>query len=251
MKEKKTKLYITGDMGGRIAFFDQPCISNQLSQEDYLFIMGDFSVIFAEKEILWERIKLDRIADKEFVTCFIDGNHENHMRLQSDEFPIEKWNGGRARIIRRDKEGLPKIVYLMRGEIYEIAGKRIFCMGGAHSQDAFLRQENHDWWPNELPSKCEIENGFNNLDRVKWKVDYVFTHTLPAGIYQNEYRHFDDREESEFRQTLERIRRKLMYEHWYAGHIHQDVISEKEKFTCLFNLIRDIETGEIVGNKQE
>lgn len=72
------------------------------------------------------KMKLDLIKRGNYITCFIDGNHENHYALET--YPREKWRGGMVHVIRRDSSGNPKIVHLIRGEVYGINGKRIFVL---------------------------------------------------------------------------------------------------------------------------
>ena len=45
------------------------------------------------------------------------------------ELPVEDWHGGTVQRVR------PSVIHLMRGQVYDIAGKRFFTMGGASSRD--------------------------------------------------------------------------------------------------------------------
>lgn len=245
-KKVKKKMYITGDRGGQIKPFENDILLNNLDDGDYLFITGDFSFIFSQIENnMWEGMKLDLLARKPWITCFIDGNHENHAAL--GKYPVEIWKGGQVHVIRRSLYGVPQIIHLMRGEVYEIEGKKIFSFGGAYSEDSEYRIRNHNWWPElELPNKAEMKNGTNNLKKSCWKVDYILTHTLPAGVFKTEYRHSGVSQERDFRQYLEKIRKKCQFTRWYSGHIHLDSEID-EKNTSVLNCIRNIETNEIVG----
>ena len=44
-------------------------------------------------------------------------------------YPIEAWHGGKVHKIR------PSVIRLMRGQAYNVEGKKIFTFGGARSQD--------------------------------------------------------------------------------------------------------------------
>ena len=57
----------------------------------------------------------------------IPGNHENYDALR--KYPQEEWQGGNVRRIR------PSVILLERGQIFSLAGKRFFTMGGASSHD--------------------------------------------------------------------------------------------------------------------
>lgn len=73
----------------------------------------------------------------------MDGNHENFDLI--NEYPVEEWCGGKVHIIRCDKEGKPKIIHLMRGQVFEIEGKKIFTVGGAYSIDKYMRTPHRSW----------------------------------------------------------------------------------------------------------
>ena len=125
--EHNTGMYITGDRGGRIEAFENNRFLNELSEGTYLLITGDFSFIFSRKgENMWEKMKLDIIKKKNYTTCFLDGNHENHHALEA--YPLEKWHGGMVHVIRKDLNGIPKIVHLIRGEIYELTNEIVGSM---------------------------------------------------------------------------------------------------------------------------
>lgn len=59
--------------------------------------------------------------------AFVSGNHENYDALV--KYPIENWHGGRVQPIR------PHVLHLMRGQVFELAGRTFFTMGGAASHD--------------------------------------------------------------------------------------------------------------------
>ena len=245
--EHNTGMYITGDRGGRIEAFENNRFLNELSEGTYLLITGDFSFIFSRKgENMWEKMKLDIIKKKNYTPCFLDGNHENHHALEA--YPLEKWHGGMVHVIRKDLNGIPKIVHLIRGEIYELNEKRIFVFGGAHSQDYQYRKAHYNWWPDrELPNQEEMEYGMKKLKESKWQIDFVLTHTMPASLFRPEYRHYDDFEETELREYLELIRKTCTFQRWYNGHIHLDADID-DRHTSLFDDIRNMETNEIVGS---
>lgn len=151
-------------------------------------------------------------------------------------------------VIRRDSSGNPKIVHLIRGEVYGINGKRIFVFGGAHSEDCQYRKAYRNWWPDrELPDREEMARGVRNLKKNNWQTDFVLTHTMPAGVFQPGFRHYGDQEETELREYLEKIRSTCSFQRWYSGHIHLDADID-DKHTSLLDDIRNMETNEIVGS---
>lgn len=98
-------------------------------------------------------------------------NHENHDAL--DAYPVEFWNGGKVHKIS------DSIIHLMRGQVFTIEGKKFFTMGGAESHDKIYRKEGISWWPREMPSNDEYEEGLANLDKVNNQVDYILSHCAP------------------------------------------------------------------------
>lgn len=90
---------------------------------------------------------------------------------------IPSKNEGKVHVIKRDKAGNPKIIHLMRGQVFEIYGKKIFTFGGAYSIDKYMRIPGFSWWPEEMPTDLEMEEGNRNLSMYNYEVDYILTHT--------------------------------------------------------------------------
>ena len=89
------------------------------------------------------------------TVLFIDGNHENFADLNS--YAVEQWHGGKVHIIEDD------IIHLMRGQVFDIKGKLFFTFGGAYSIEKMNRSEGIDWFPEEMPSREEYQEGMGNL----------------------------------------------------------------------------------------
>ena len=235
-------IYVTGDIHGNPfsrfstdAFYEQKEFSRN-KDENVCGILGDFGIVWQKNgESPEEKWKLDWLESKPFTTIFVDGNHDNHIRL--NEYPVKEWNGGKIHEIR------PHVLHLMRGEIYTIQGKKFFCFGGASSHDisdGILDSEDKDWkvkakeldkqgkymyrvkglswWSQELPSEEEMENGIKNLEKHDWKVDYILSHSPSAsviallghGLYEQDV----------LTKYLEEIRCKTEYKRMFSGHMH-------------------------------
>ena len=98
--------------------------------------------------VCWDGGKRDALLKRfPVTTLFVDGNHENFTLL--NDYPVTEWHGGNVHKIE------PDIIHLMRGQVFEIEGKKIFTMGGAHSTDKMYRTERVSWWAEEDPSKEE------------------------------------------------------------------------------------------------
>ena len=126
-------MIITGDTHGTLDLetLRNYCYNFDVRKE-YIVILGDVGVCF-HGGIKDERVReeLERIPSKGVL--FIDGNHENFEILNSYE--VEEWNGGKVHKIS------DKLIHLMRGQVYEIEGKKIFTFGGGNSIDKQWRIE--------------------------------------------------------------------------------------------------------------
>ena len=235
-----------------------------MTGEDYVIICGDFGAVWDyEGETKHEKQLLDWLDEKPFTVLFVDGNHENFDRLYS--YPVEMWHGGKVHKIR------PSVIHLMRGQIFEIEGKRIFTFGGASCHDISggildpeapdymerkraLNEEwipyrvNHrSWWAQEIASEEEMEEGAANLETLDCKVDYIITHCCSTEIQKliDPYGFYGVNDQTEY---LEEIRNHVEYDKWYFGHYHDNRnISDKE--VLLFEDI--LEIGEVCKEKKE
>lgn len=225
-------IFITGDIHGTIDidkiinFFSNENVSNHLTKQDYLILLGDTS-------ICWDDGKIDSkvksiLQGLPITTLFIDGNHDNHQLIA--EYPIVAWNGGHVHEIESD------ILHLMRGEIFTLEDKTFFTFGGAYSIDQHHRTEGISWWPEELPSAEEYERGLVNLAKHRNCVDYILTHTAPAFVVGELGLEFMEDEE-ELQEYFERIAECVNFKEWFCGHFHEDIIID-EKFHVMMDEIR-------------
>lgn len=235
-------IYVTGDTHGeegRFKYMDS-AMEKTLTENDKLIICGDFGYI--SDDSYQERMFLRFMAEKTYQILWVDGNHEN-FDLINNEYPVEEWCGGKVHIIRCDKEGRPKIIHLMRGQVFEIEDKRIFTFGGAYSIDKYMRTPHRSWWPQEMPTDAEMKEAIDNLERVNNKVDYIFTHAAPEEtmcIF-----HQNHPEEKPLNNFLEWVRENVEYRHWYMGHLHRDEDVWRHQ-TILWFDVRNIETNESI-----
>ena len=181
-----------------------------LSKDDYLLIAGDFGYVWHGDER--DNEELDKLADLPVTILFIDGNHENFDAL--DSYEIREWHGGKVHFIR------DTIIHLLRGEIYNIEGYRVFTFGGAYSVDRYIREEGTSWWPQELPSDAEYENARTNLKAHGNSVDLIVTHEVPTSLLKIMYSRARGYDLSHF---LEELNQTVSFSHWYCGHHHQEI----------------------------
>ena len=209
-------IYITGDTHGK----DVKRLSNKnfltnksLSKSDYVIIAGDFGCVWdgSRQDKYW----LKWLLDRNFTTLFIDGNHENFDMLNS--YRIFEWNGGKVHFINKS------VVHLMRGQVYNIEGVKIFTFGGGESIDKEYRKEGISWWKQEIPSDEEYSEGINSLSKFGWNVDYIISHVSPSSILKvikEKYQKYDPI--TEINDYLEDIKNKTKYIKWFSAHDHID-----------------------------
>lgn len=246
-----SRIFITGDTHrlldiAKIDQFDRE-IGHDLTRDDYLIIVGDFGGIWTGREIRGRDFPIDLYESysmenedkypkiywerKPYTVLFIDGNHENHNAL--DMYPVEEWNGGKIHRIYKNT------LHLMRGQIYEIDGKKFFAMGGAESSDKAWRTEDFSWWAREMPSVEEYEEAVSNLEKCGGKVDYILTHCAPEStVCSLNMPSMYYRSKNELTSFLDTLAQTIEFKAWYFGHYHRD--SDVGKFHMRFNKVEEL-----------
>ena len=266
MRRSEVMIYVTGDCHGRYKRFIKKRFPEQLAmtKQDYVIVCGDFGLWDESEEQQFYRKWLET---RNFTLLWVDGNHENYDLLKTYE--ITEWKGGKVQVIS------PSIIHLMRGQVYEIDGFKIFTFGGARCHDIqggvlerddehleekirelerkrlFYRINHESWWEEEMPSEEERNEGLRNLKRYQNEVDYIITHCAPTSI-QN-YFSDGDYEVNELTDYFEMLKGTVKFKRWYFGHYHSNRILE-EKFRLLYGYIEPLDyekkkAGE--GQKQE
>ena len=245
-------IWLTGDTHSDVrrlnneSFYEQKEFTNQ--DENFVIVLGDFGLVWEAEESRNETYWLNWMENKNFTTLFCDGNHENFDRLNS--MPVTEWHGGSVHRIR------PHVLHLMRGQVFNILGKKFFTFGGARSHDIsdgildaadpewkekskelkkdgkyMYRVKGLSWWEQELPTEEEMQTGYDNLAKNDYKVDYVLTHspcTSDLMLMKN-----GTCETDVLTDYLEEVRCQTDYREWYFGHMHENrVVSDKG--ICLF-----------------
>ena len=233
-------VYITGDCHADWKRFSTDRFPEQkeMTRDDIVIVCGDFGLWHDTPE---ERYWLKWLDAKPFTTVFVDGNHENFDRLCSDEFPVVDFHGGKAHQIRGN------IYHLMRGEVFDFAGKKFWCFGGASSHDIqdgildrgdFVSDEdflaeierwyrddkwfriNHvSWWKQELPTNEEMEHGLRTLEANNFEVDYIISHCCPQEVASAMgYRGSDI-----LTQYFNTVASDTKFTQWHFGHYHDEL----------------------------
>jgi Icc-related predicted phosphoesterase len=229
-------IYLTGDTHIPIdvnkleeEFFP---VQHTMSKEDYLIICGDFGGV-------WDRSKekeqfLNALADRNFTTLFIDGNHENFDIL--DKMPVSQWHGGKVHFIR------DSIIHLMRGQVFEIDGATFFTMGGGNSNDKAFRVPHRSWWKQEMPNDAEKQTGLDSLALHNYEVDYVITHTAPTDVVIQVRPVASD--ELPLNEYLMDIEHRVKFKKWFFGHFHRNLCID-DRFILLYDDFYNLQSQQI------
>ena len=217
-------IFITGDTHGyfatRLYQLDHYCPGIN----DTLVILGDVGINYNRNE---SDYALKQELAKEEITFFcIHGNHEERP-VHIPTYRKIRYRGG---IAWQEKE-FPNLIFAKDGEIYDFSGKKTLVIGGAYSADRDFRKKcGWAWFPDEQPTaeiRAYVEQ---QLDAVNWKVDVVFSHTVPrkyepVEIYPSSF------DQSTLDHTtedwLDLIEDRLDYKEWYAGHFHIEKVVGK------------------------
>ena len=202
-------IYLTGDTHGDLERFRSK-ESKKIKKGDILLVCGDFGFLWdgskqEEKNLRW-------LGKRKYTIAFVEGTHDNLDRIWS--YPQEEWNGGQIHRISGN------LIYLKRGELYQMEGKTVFAFGGGESMDAELRREGETWWPREMPSQEEIAKGEETLTQHGNQVDLIVTHECSGRLYRFLY---PQRDRSNLLGAFfDRISDNCQYGLWAFGACHLD-----------------------------
>ena len=228
-------IYVTGDTHGmpvRLSPESMP-YSLQWGKKDTLIVCGDFGYLMNGGPR--EELFLRELSLRPYSVCFVDGNRENYDMLAA--YPVVEWRGGQARRVRRN------VYHLLRGQLYEMEGQRIFAMGGGFSVDKARRFPGVNWWPQEMPSPEEYAAAWACLEKAGMEADYIITHAAPLSVLEGLYPACP--EERPLNEFLDRVKANVRYKRWYLGHMHLDTAMEDGMY-AMFMTVRELETGNLV-----
>lgn len=261
-------IFITGDTHGSQGvlnrlntenFYEQKEFDSNDKDKNIVIILGDFGCIWSNNpehkssnlEILngvlgedkEEKYVLNWLQNKPFTTVFIDGNHDNHPRINT--YPITNWHKGKVHQIREN------VFHLIRGEIYEIENHTFFAFGGAashdiqdgildptefenyknfrnkwkqyYNQNKMFRIKNYSWWESELPTEEEMQHGLKNLEKHNWQVDFILSHCCATSTMRLIDRYPYLYQSDILTDYFEEIRCKTNYSKWLFGHFHNNI----------------------------
>ena len=229
-------VYVTGDTHGDYKRFSDPRL-RELKKGDTLIVCGDFGFIW-DGSRSEERI-LRRLGQKKYNICFLDGTHENFELLNS--YPVEMWNGGKVHAISGN------VYHLMRGQVYTLDGRRYFTMGGGESPDMDIRVEYNSWSKAEIPTKQELLDAAQVVDRTGGNIDVILTHEPPQRI--KGFLQLKENKEA-VRVTglntfFDELASFCKFKRWFFGSLHEDKFISKSHIAVFHNIV-NAETGELL-----
>lgn len=230
-------VFVTGDTHGDPERLSKNALK-ALKDGDTLIICGDFGFIWnnshAEKKVL------KALSKRRYNICFIDGTHENFDLLRA--YPVTKWNGGNVHKISDN------IFHLMRGQIFEIEGLKIFTMGGGESADLDSRLDDNPWLKYEIPSKEELLEGANNLEKADCKIDVIITHEPSTTI--KGFLTLGDNEPvrvTALNAYFDELSKCSEFDRWFFGSLHLDKYISNT-YIGVHKALINAHTGEKVRN---
>lgn len=211
--------YVTGDTHAdfnRIfEFFD----FYETTKDDILIILGDAGINYFLDDTDYQLKK--ELSELQITLFCVRGNHEQRPYMIST-YEEKEWHGGTVYV----EPEFPNIIFAKDGEIYDFDGKKAVVIGGAYSIDKYSRiRNNAPWFETEQPDEETIRYVEAQLERWQWKVDYVFTHTIPLK-YEPSDLFLDKIDQSIIDKSTEKwldsLESRLTYYKWYCGHFHTD-----------------------------
>lgn len=225
-------ILITGDTHGDMTRFAQKQIK-LLKKNDSLIICGDFGFIWDGSKA--EKYRLKQLGRKKYNVLFVEGVHENFEEL--GKYETEEWHGGLTRKISGN------LRQLLRGQVYEIDGRKVFSFGGGRSEenDAYLNPSDkaaETRWRMEIPTDEELSEGLRNLEKHGNKVDYIVSYEPPAKI--SEFLNLGKTDRSHINTYFEQIREKTEFNRWFFGRHHINKLIPP-KYQAVFDSIVNAE----------
>ncbi len=222
-------ILITGDIHGDITRFKDKRL-RRLKKSDALIICGDFGLIWdgSRKE---KRI-LKGLGRRRYSILFVEGAHENFSELE--KYPTEQWCGGMTRKISGN------LRQLIRGNVFEIAGKTVFAFGGGKDDEANENQSDELKMKYEVPEQNELSEADKRLSERGNRVDYIVSYSPPRTIAELLMGQVQADKVSSY---LEEKKQCVDFTHWFFGKFH---VNKRipTRFTAVFDSVIDSNVNE-------
>ena len=208
---------LTGDTHGEFDRIEQFCEEYETTENDVMVILGDAGINYWLDE--QDEALKERLSQLPITLFCIHGNHEERPE-EVPGYELVEWRGGFVWI----QPEYPNLLFAKDGEIYQFDGKTVITIGGAYSVDKYYRLAvGAPWFGTEQPDERTKGQVMSALNRAGWKVDYVFSHTVPlSAIPRHALLPTVDQKmvDNSTEERMEEIDQKLEYQGWFAGHFH-------------------------------
>lgn len=212
-------IILTGDTHREFDRIFEFCAEYDTTRDDVLVILGDAGINYYLDETD-EALKRE-LSRLDVTLLCVHGNHEERP-AEIPSYEEVLWRGG---IVYAEPE-FPSLLFAKDGEIYDLEGRTAMVIGGAYSIDKYYRLANRlPWFECEQPSeeiKAFVET---RLEKMGWRVDYIFSHTAPLSF---EPRHAfipglkQALVDKSTEKWLDDIQRRVSCAGWFCGHYHID-----------------------------
>lgn len=202
-------IYVTGDTHGDISRFKSKGF-HKLKKDDYIIVCGDFGFVWDGSKNEMSNIRW--LSKRKYKILFVEGAHENFEML--NKYPTVDFMGGRARQISEN------IYQLMRGEIYEIDGKRIFAFGGGDDEELELSDIHECIDFQRLPTEIECAAARQKLESVEDSIDYIVTYDV--GLKLRSLLKMESNCFNNLHAFLNEVALKCKFKTWFFGCFHMD-----------------------------
>lgn len=212
-------IYITGDTHRDFERIKEFCEFAQTFQDDIMIILGDAGINYYLDEA--DNNLKNELSEYPITFFCIHGNHEERP-FEISAYEEMEWYGGIVYV----EPDYPNLIFAKDGEIYDFDGKKAMVIGGAYSIDKWYRLHNNlPWFETEQPDDTIISFVESQLDKINWKIDYIFSHTAPLKYEPTDVFIPSLKQENVDKTTekwIDKIEDKLDYEPWFLVHYHTD-----------------------------
>ena len=220
-------MFVTGDPHGNFKPIIQSYQQEMISKGSTLVVLGDAGINYygGTRDTMLK----EALAACDITFFCVHGNHENRPSNVFG-YTTMTWNGGKVYY----EVEYPNILFPADGEVFKINGHTVLVIGGAYSVDKFYRLGmGYHWWADEQPNDQIKQHTIDNLEKVNWCVDYVFSHTCPLKYEPIEV-FLPMIDQSTVDKTteiwLDDIEDRLTYKQWLCVHYHTEKIIDKMRF---------------------
>ena len=211
----------------------------KLKEGDTLIVCGDFGFLWEGTEE--EKEALKSLEEKPYTILFVDGSHENFDLLEG--YPVVEYAGGSTHQLASN------VYHLIGGTFLPLRKRPSLSLEEERARKSSFISRRKKWWPREMPTIQEMENGVRRLYQVDLKVDYILTHD-PAPKTRVTYS--VDRTKTRVGSFFEEIVREVKYDRWFYGAEHVDRVMTEKHIALFYNVIPiDMPTKKIPKGKEK